>query len=88
MPRRSPPTIPSGTATRIEASVTIALSHWPKTATNRNAPAASSASRTPPRKAEQRHETPMTASQDSGGRIVERGALARGQPRQQAENSW
>ena len=32
MPSSRPPATPSGTATRIEASVTIALSHWPKTA--------------------------------------------------------
>ena len=32
MPRRRPAPAPSGTAITIEASVTMALSHWPKTA--------------------------------------------------------
>ena len=30
MPIRRPPTMPSGTATTIEESVIMALSHWPK----------------------------------------------------------
>ena len=38
-PGAARPATPSGTATRIEASVTIALCHWPKTATNRKHPA-------------------------------------------------
>jgi hypothetical protein len=32
MPSASPPATPSGTATMIEDSVIMALSHWPKTA--------------------------------------------------------
>ena len=32
MPSASPPATPKGTAMTIEASVIIALSHWPKTA--------------------------------------------------------
>ena len=32
MPSSSPPATPNGTAMTIEASVTMALCHWPKTA--------------------------------------------------------
>jgi hypothetical protein len=69
MPNSRPKVTPSGAATRIDASVIIALVHCPKTARNRKQAPDSRASGLPPSQCPSSMTRPMTAIQDKGGTI-------------------
>ena len=70
MPSSRPPATPIGTATRIEASVTMALVHWPNTARKpKQAATKQREAATAGVVAHQARRMAMTAIQDSGGRI-------------------
>ena len=67
IPNKMPPATPSGTAMAIEASVVMALAHWPNTARYRKAAPASSARRVPPKRQPSAAAMPTTAIHGSGG---------------------